>query len=248
MECDSARLLEFVNGNLTGAEMEETLDHLDTCRACSRTLQEILAAKALRPEIEQRLPADFFPAGTGRFGTRRLTVTLAVAASILVAAVAGLYILKSRLASPLPPDVAAALEDAPFAWVSSVNRGAPSPAEGGLEALMEVYTRAEYPSFLERAGRWLESHPQDWRTRFYCGVAAYLTGRYESARGFLESAAAAPEAAGQPEVDWYLANVLVRRQDTSRATALLEKVVRGENVPLAKRAASLLAALRHAGQ
>ena len=248
MECDSARLLEFVNGNLTGAEMEEMLDHLDSCRACSRTLQEILAAKALRPDIEKALPADFFPTDKGRFGTRRLTIALAVAAAILVVAVAGLYVLKSRLASPLAPDIVAALEDAPFAWVSSVNRGGPPAANGEPDTLMEVYTRAEYSSFLERAGRWLDTHPQDWRTRFYCGVAAYLTGRYESARGFLETAAAAPEAAGRPEISWYLANTLVRLQDTVRAIPLLEKVVRGENAPLARRAASLLAALQHAGQ
>ncbi len=248
MECDSARLLEFVNGNLSGAEMEETLDHLDHCRACSRTLQEILAAKALRPEIEQALPADFFPADKGRSGTRRLTVALAVAASILVAALAGLYVLKSRLTSPLAPAIAAELEDAPFAWVSSVNRGGPPPADGELEAVMEVYARAEYAAFLERGGQWLDRHPQDWRTRFYCGVAAYLTGRYESARAYLETVAAIPEAAGRPEIGWYLANVLVRLQDTARATALLEKVVRGENAPLARRAASLLAAMRSAGR
>jgi hypothetical protein len=228
-----------MNGDLSPAEMDAVMAHLDACPDCEAAFRDFLQARVLQGDIEKALPAGFFPERDVAGPFRRLYVHLAVAAVLLVMLTAGLFLVKGYLAEQAGANLGARLEDGPYPFERGVYRGGGAPP-ADRDRLMEPYSRAAYPAFLEAADAWLETHPGDERVLFYSGVAAYLLHRHPEAARRLEAALRA-STERKAEVLWYLANTRLRTGDTRGGRQLLEELARGPDPVYGPKAAGLLA-------
>lgn len=239
MKCDNVRILEFLNGDLPPSEMDTVMTHLDACPECEATFRDFLQARVLQGDIEKALPDEFFPTRDIRSPFRRLYVHLAAAAVLLGMLVAGLFLMKGYLSEQAGSNLGARLEDGPYPYERGVYRGgdARSPDR---DRLMESYSRAEYPKFLEAADAWLGKHPGDERVLFYSGVAAYLLHRHPDATRRFEAALRA-STERKAEVLWYLASTRLSTGDVRGGRVLLEELAHGPDPVYGPKAAGLLA-------
>jgi len=242
MKCADVNLPDFLNGNLDAPDMERTLQHLEECPACQAAFQQMLALRVQAPEIERSLSADFydFPrpaAATGGWWWR-----LGAVAAALVALVGGLLVILTLLRQDPAVQLAEVLESRAYEYVPPVTRGPDeAPPDPAREQIMGFYLAGRYPEFLRAAESWLEAHPADERLLFFSGVAAYQLGRYDEAESWL-ARALEMDPYRRPEVIWYLANALLRQQQTTQGRRFLKELAPLKH-PYGRRAQEVLAVL-----
>jgi tetratricopeptide (TPR) repeat protein len=242
MKCQDVNLPDFLNGNMAGEEMESTLAHLEECPECQAAFQQMLALRVSAPKIKESLPAEFYNFGGKPAAAAGWWGRLAGVAAVLVVLVGGLFLLRGLIRQNPAVRLAEVLENRAYEYIPPVVRGPDDPAASpDRERVMGRYLEGEYDGFLREADAWLSGHPGDERLLFFSGVAAYQLGRHDSAETYLRRALTT-DSYRRPEVLWYLANTLLRRQKTDEGRRLLRELAPLEH-PYGRRAREVLAVL-----
>jgi anti-sigma factor RsiW len=150
----TARLSEFVDGELPDDERARCAAHLETCAECRRTTDELTRVRDLAAGLPERQPAgDLWPEIAERIGVpvprvlpwRRWTFTLpqlAAAALMLMAAGAAGTVLLTRTAAREHGGAAAVLTAAPAAPGAFATNMAYSDAVRELNAVLAQHRDA----------------------------------------------------------------------------------------------------------
>ena len=237
-------LVAFCRGDLDEARSEAIREHLAGCAPC------VELARDARAFIEAVVPSA---------EVRPYRRWLAVAAALLVAAAAGLWMNRQRPAAPAPVPTKAAAprpsnpwRDLPVAAATFlpaspedelVYRSEGEPAGGEFTEAMAPYAKGDYRAADAGLALFLEKHPGHTDASFYRGVSLLMLGRPEEARPLLASAASAKRAPA--EARWYLALALVKSGDAAAALRELDAVVRAQGTHRAE-AARLTEEIRRA--
>jgi tetratricopeptide (TPR) repeat protein len=237
-----AALVAFYRGGLTATEEDAIREHLAACASCVD-----LARDARRFVEAMGTDASVMP-------MPRAKRWLALAAVLAAAAMALIWIARSRPVAP--PPAAAVSESAARSWKELPVAAAPyapapedellyrsdAPADASdFAEAMAPYVRGDDAAAEAALARFLQAHPRDARASFYRGVSLLRLGRPEDAVPLLGAAA---ESGPAPEgARWYLA--LAHLQSGNEAAALRElDAVAGEGGANALEAARLAAEVR----
>jgi tetratricopeptide (TPR) repeat protein len=239
-------LVAFYRGGLSEHEEDAIREHLAACASC------VELARDARVFVEA-MGADEPVMAMGR-----AKLWLAAAATLAGAAIALIWVAKSRPVAPMPsaavteqpasasrsweklPIAAAPYTPAPEDELLYRSDG-PSDASDFAEA-MAPYVRGDYAAAEAALARFLQAHPRDARASFYRGVSLLLLGSPEEAEPLLRVAA---ESGPAPEgAHWYLG--LARLQSGNEAAALRElDAAAAQAGPNAAEAAKLAAEIRN---
>jgi len=151
----TARLSEFVDGEMPDDERARCEGHVETCAECRRIADELIRVRDLAAGLPERQPAgDLWPGIAARIGVpdsrvlplrRRWTFTLpqlAAAAVLLVVAGAAGTVMLTRTGRSGPAGAPAALTAAPAAPASFAMNVAYSDAVRELDAVLAQHRDA----------------------------------------------------------------------------------------------------------
>jgi len=216
------RLVALAAGSEEVTEIERR--HLESCPECRVELEWASAPDDLEPTVSgghrPRRPGRSQRPGFLRT-PRRTRTWLSVAAVLVVAAI--VLVPRFRDDSPRFADLIA-VEPLPVL----INRGAAAPDSFATARLrgLEFYRDGDYAGAGSQLQAALDLRPGDAELLLYLGSSELMLGNPDMAAKHLEEGRrGATNDALREEIDWQLANALLRRGSTAEARRVLEQVV-----------------------
>jgi hypothetical protein len=199
---------ELAGGRLTAGAVEELLDHVESCRPCSRELDDVAALLAAAPALRASARPAFWPRALGLLG----------AAAALVLAL----LLANSGDGRRARELTALADPTPLPALPGVLRG--DPADERARPALADYAAGRWPEAARGLAAARAAGDQRPLVALYLGLAR-LQFAPDEALEPLASAAQAGEGLLAERALWYLAQAHLLRRDEDAARAALTRLV-----------------------
>jgi hypothetical protein len=232
MEQETIRMMQYLDGDLAGQDLEqlqEELAHNESARKDLKLLREINQFMAGSKKLAFRDTLAHvrleYQAHSRREKLRKIS-WISVAASALI--LSALFIWQSNFSGKKSGEALFASYYRPYP-AAQITRSA-SSADLSLQDAFLAYEQKDFEAAYNIFSVGVKGSPDSVMPRFYLGICALETGRIHQAISLFREVSQLRQNPYRQHAEWFLALSFIKEGDSRKAIKQLEEIVTQDNI------------------